>query len=120
MKKGQEERRVVAWVPHSYETKCSVGWLGGWFNREGGGDRWVDYLGVYYEETHPYLEAIRRDVIAKGLRLTGEDHENHQQGTPLFDDGTVGKFSWRAWGDLMAAIWSTEEGIDYNYMDFYM
>ena len=41
--------------------------------------------------------------------------------TPVFDDGTVGSFSFRAWGDLMAAIWNTEENTNkYSYMDFYM
>jgi hypothetical protein len=32
----------------------------------------------------------------------------------------VATFSYRGWGDIMAAIWSEEENKDYNYMDFYM
>jgi hypothetical protein len=41
--------------------------------------------------------------------------------TPVFDDGTVGGFSFRAWGDLLAAVWNTAEGTTkYSYMSFYM
>ena len=39
---------------------------------------------------------------------------------PLFSDGKVATFSFRGWGDLMAAIWSEAEDKDYGYMDFYM
>ncbi len=38
----------------------------------------------------------------------------------MFNDGTAGMFSFRAWGDLMAAIWAEHENRDYGYMDFYM
>ena len=31
----------------------------------------------------------------------------------------VGKFSFRAWGDLMAAIATVKDGKDHNYMEFY-
>ena len=64
-----------------------------------------------------YAEAIRRAVLKDKLRWTGREHQ--QFGTPRFSDGTVGSFTFRAWGDIMAAIWSEEEDKDYNYMNFY-
>jgi hypothetical protein len=42
------------------------------------------------------------------------------EGVPVFEDETISTFSYRAWGDLLSAIWSEEENKDYNYMAFYM
>jgi len=82
--------------------------------------RWKDYIERFSKEARPYLQAIRRDVLKKKLTYTGEDHQNKEDGCPLFNDGTACSMSWRAWGDLMAAIWSTKDNKDYCYMDFYM
>jgi len=79
-----------------------------------------DYIENWDHEVTPYLEAIRRSVIKNGFRLTGEDHQYRDCGVPLFEDLTIAEFSFRAWGDLMAAIWAEEENKDYHYMDFYM
>lgn len=97
--------------------KESVGGLGGWFTK---GHRWKDFIDDIIEQKKSYYEAIRQSVVDNGLRITGELHQNSDSGIPLFEDDTVGIFSWRAWGDLMAAIWSEEEDKDYSYMDFYM
>ena len=48
------------------------------------------------------------------------EHQNDDHGVPKSDDDTVGLFSFRSWGDLMAAIWSEEEDKDYDYLNFYM
>jgi hypothetical protein len=111
--------RVVEWVEDSEinDAEVSVGSLGGWFKD---GMRWPDFIKRIKEEYRPYYEAIRVSVIENGYRHTGEYHQYGGEGVPVFEDGTIGSFSWRAWGDLMAAIWSTEEDKDYCYMDFYM
>jgi len=59
-------------------------------------------------------------IVARGLRRGGDWHQSAPDGVPVFDDGAVGTFSCRAWGDLMAAVWSGEDGRGYGYMDFYM
>ena len=115
--------KIKKWISYDEASKyneapCS-GW-GGWFNWESKGMRWQDYIEIWKPHVVPYIEAIREDVIRKNLRLTGADHQNHSEGVPLFDDDTVGCFSYRGWGDLMAAVWSEKENKDYCYLDFYM
>ena len=41
-------------------------------------------------------------------------------GVPVFSDGTCLRFSMRAWGQFMANIYSDVDGINYDYMFFYM
>lgn len=112
--------KVIKWISdnESYGKDVSVGALGGFFELGMRGQK--DYFNDSTKESKPYVEAIRESVLEKGLKLTGEDHQSSIEGVPLFEDGTIGSFSWRAWGDLMAAIWSEEEDKDYSYMDFYM
>ena len=54
------------------------------------------------------------------VRRGGDWHQDAKDGVPVFDDGAVGRFTWRAWGHLLAAIWSAEDRCTYTYMDFYM
>ena len=125
--------KVKEWISYKKAKKYkeSVSGFGGFFNFQPGktneedqetGMRWKDYLNMagYNEESYPYLNAIKKSVIENDLKLTGEQHQYSKNGVPLFEDDTVASFSWRAWGDLMAAIWSDEEDKDYCYMDFYM
>jgi hypothetical protein len=114
--------KVVDWI--SYDDAAdkteSVGWLGGWFGFEDDDHhRWPDYLAHFEPDVHPYLEALKEDVLGSGRFFTGEQHQDSNAGVPLFEDGTVGKFSFRAWGDLMAAIATVKDGKDHNYMEFY-
>lgn len=111
---------VVEWGQYEVHEEQSLGWLGGWFNFKESGHRWKDYLENFTPEVHPYIEAVRQCVLEKGLRLTGAEHQYSSEGQPKFSDGKVLSLSYRAWGDLMAAIWSEAEDKDYNYMDFYM
>lgn len=93
----------------------SIGGLGGWVR----GQNWDEYLKNIPEDRRYYYKALRRSIVEKKLRCGGDDHQNHF--IPLFKDGTTGEFSFRAWGDLMAAIWNTEEKTNkYSYIDFYM
>lgn len=105
---GWEQSLVVA--PNKV-----IGGLGGFFDR---GMRWSDYASIWVVERLPYIEAIRSAVLKEGLRFGGGKHQVER--VPIFSDGTAGRFSYRAWGDLMAAIWSEEEDVNYNYMDFYL
>ena len=85
------------------------------------GHNWEKYLNEFEPELHPYLEAIKESVIENNMRLTGDKHQHGVNGVPLFEDDSVACFSYRGWGDLMAAIWNTEEATTkYQYMDFYM
>jgi hypothetical protein len=100
----------------SIENKdlVDVGGWGGFFQR---GDDWSAYIANIDKQFAPHHE---RAIIAKGLRRGGDWHQNSQDGVPVFDDGAIGSFSFRAWGDLMAATWTGEDGRGYGYMDFYM
>jgi len=114
---------VKEWISDNTANKyenAPCGGMGGWFGFKESGQRWKDYKETFIEITQPYIEAIRQSVIEKHLKLTGEQHQYSDQGVPLFSDNTVGLFTFRAWGDIMAAIWSEEENKDYSYMDFYM
>lgn len=116
-----EKITVVDWVDYNDEkiNECpvSIGGLGGWFES---GMRWNDYLESLVEGRKIYAEALRNSIIQNEIRYTGDEHQNASDGVPLFSDGTIGSFSFRAWGDLMAAIWSTEDNRNYCYMDYYM
>lgn len=111
--------KVQKWI--SYEEsgnyKESIGGMGGWFRE---GHRWKDYIEDLTPKGREYIEAIRVSVLGLGLKHTGEYHQYGKDGVPLFNDNTVGSFSYRAWADLMAAIWAEKENKDYHYMDFYM
>lgn len=97
------------------EGRDDVGCMGGFFQD---GMRWKDYLehGGLPDE---YAEAMRRAVIAGNIREDGGWHQMSDKGIPLFTDGKCALLSMRAWGDLLAAIWSEHDGRDYHYMDFY-
>ena len=133
MNLGQQQRiTVVKWISNKDASarEEAVGGFGGWFgyDEDNGNSqklvkahhRWKDYIAIWAPEAQPYLEAIRVSVLAKGLRLAGEQHQYTEEGVPLFNDGKVAAFSFRGWGDLMAAIWSEAEDKDDGYMDFYM
>jgi hypothetical protein len=115
------KRRVIRWAGF-VETKkmdISIGGLGGWFGFDKKGQRWKDYIEEIREDLIPYAEAIKESVIENNIRYTGIEHQNVGDGVPIFDDNTIGSFTFRAWGDIMAAIWSDIDNKDYNYMDYY-
>ena len=104
----------------SYEAEklpeSGLGGLGGFFSR---GMRWEDYLAIWKEDIHPRLESLRVAIIEKKVRCNGWQHQNGHPSCPVFEDGTCATYSFRAWGDLMAAVWSSHDNTDYSYMDFY-
>ena len=111
------EIKVVKWISAGKANKYkSIGWMGGFFQN---GMRWKDYIEGFNKKGKQYVEAVRKDVIKKGIKLTGSEHQNNIAGTPLFNTKEVMSLSFRAWGDLMAAIWAEKENKDYCYMNFY-
>lgn len=106
-----------------------LGGLGGWFNGHYMHDKskvgvikdhtWEDYLDVWKDELmKEYAIALKESILERELKYTGNDHQNALDGIPLFDDDTYSSFSFRAWGDLMAAIYTTPEN-PLTYMEYY-
>lgn len=102
---------IVDWI--SYEDaegkEESCGGMGG---SVAFGDRWDDV----FTNANKHLNALRAEILRLGLRNGGFWHQ--EEGVPVFSDGTVGTFSMRAWGDVLAATWATHEDVDYSYCDF--
>ena len=100
----------IAWDDAEGKPEAPIGGFGGYFED---GMRWPDL----HLARLPHALALRDAIIAQDIKRAGDWHQS--EGVPLFSDGTVAMFSCRAWGDFLAAVWSTELGIDLNYMAFY-
>lgn len=109
--------KFVTYMEAGDLPESSLGGLGGFFSH---GMRWKDYLAQYVPEVHETLEWLRVAILENEIRCDGYEHQNTTASCPVFEDGTCACYSYRAWGDLMAAIWSTAENHDYSYMSFYM
>lgn len=72
------------------------------------------------EEFRDIMQLIGDEVVKHGYCFSGQDHQNELTGVPVFSDGTCLRASMRAWGYIMAAIYSEIEGIELSYMDFYV
>lgn len=66
------------------------------------------------------LQLIREEIYEHGYIFAGQDHQNSATGVPVFSDGTCFRASWRAWGSIMAQMYTDSEGNALSYMDFYM
>lgn len=111
--------KVIGWISYSEIEEGfeeSFGGLGGFFHN---GMRFNDYITSFVDDVHDYIYALRVEIVKCGIMKNGYQHQNEEFGVPVFSDGTYACFSFRGWGDLMAAIWSEERGRDYSYMDFY-
>lgn len=71
-------------------------------------------------EVRTIVQLIGDECVKNGYCFSGQDHQNAATGVPVFSDGTCLRASMRAWGQIMAAIFSAVEGINLSYMDFYM
>jgi hypothetical protein len=114
-----DELRVIDWVMDDDDrvqnAECSVGGMGGWVD----GEQWPEFIDAVKEEKRPYYEALRKSIIERRIWKAGDWHQR-DAGTPLFSDGTVGSFTFRSWGDLLAAIWNGAlDRTDLSYMSFY-
>lgn len=104
------------------EQMKNIGGMGGWFNnnfKNPQGHRWDDFVECYNKKQQRQLEAIRKSIIEKDIWQTGSWHQNADKGVPATSDGFMYMSSFRGWGDLMAAVWSSEYDKDYCYLDFY-
>lgn len=116
-----ETREVAAWISwRAAEMAHDAVDIGAWGGFETKSGTWEEHLSRLEPRLVPYHEALRRAVLARGLRRGGDWHQSAPDGVPVFDDGAVGTFTFRAWGDALAAIWGPEDGRVYGYMDFYM
>lgn len=52
------------------------------------------------------------------IKICGDEHQESL--IPVFDDGVILLYSYRAWGALMAEIWGEIDRVNYDYMDFYI
>lgn len=113
--------KVVRWICYADTAgmTSSIGGLGGWVDP---GVTWPAFLEALEPERRPYYEALRAEIVARKLWHSGDWHQDdHADGVPVFEDETIATLSFRAWGDLMAAIWNTEiPEAPYSYMSFYV
>ena len=113
--------KVIGWISYNdiedYMEDDCIGGFGGFFKD---GMRWKDYIYIYNNKGKEYAEALREAILERELKCSGEQHQYGEGYIPVFSDGTIASFTYRSWGDLMAAVWSEEENKDYNYMHFYM
>jgi hypothetical protein len=107
---------VVDWISYeeSESKHESIGGMGGWVDGQG----WPEFIADIADTHRPYYEALRSAIVANRVKCGGDAHQDSM--VPVFSDGTVGSFSYRGWGDLLAAIWNTEDGGSRSYMSFYM
>jgi tetratricopeptide (TPR) repeat protein len=113
-------RRVISWIAFDEAEKDARKDVGGWGGVIAKGQGWVEYLAAVDPRLKDHYEALREAVISRGLRRGGDWHQHAPDGVAVFDDDAIATSSFRAWGDLMAAIWASEDCRDYGYMDFYM
>lgn len=88
----------------------------GWTNFE------CDYPSRNVEgpELREIVQLIGNEVLTHGYCFSGQEHQNASTGVPVFSDGTCLRASMRAWGQIMAAIYSAIDEVNLTYMDFYM
>ena len=71
-------------------------------------------------EVREIVQLIGDEVVKHGYSFSGQDHQTALTGVPVFSDGTCLRASMRAWGQIMAAIYSAVDDTDLSYMDFYV
>jgi len=124
--------KVKQLIPYDKDTfkrysENNLGGWGGWFNAHYIHDKdkvgkepdhtWEDYLNELPDDAKPYAIALKEYIVENGIKHCAPWHQSI--GVPLFEDNTYSTFSYRAWGDLMAAIYTTPEK-PLTYMEFYM
>lgn len=111
---------VVDWKSFDdCEGMPDYGRMGGWFNADSHlHNTWMDYIDGAPHDWLVRAETLREEILKKRIRRGGDWHQ--EEGTPVLSDGSCFRFSMRGWGDLLAAIWSEEDGLPYSYLDFYM
>ena len=93
--------RIADWITYDEaQGKEELGGSGGWFGvSETGwnaGHRWNNYLEAYKEVVRLLLEELRRSIIEHHIRCTGYQHQNGYNAVPLWNNGKVATYSFRA------------------------
>lgn len=70
-----------------------------------------------YNQSREAYEALIKDIRENGYKFGGDAHEEY---TPVFNDGTAARFSWRGWGGVMADAWQPNNPDPYKYSLYYM
>lgn len=111
---------TVTW--QSYDSTADLpGFnLGNMGNGNETATNWPAYVADYAPEWHPHLEAIRHAIIANRVWVGGDWHQDSAHGVPVLSDGHFMACSWRGWGELLAAVWNSELGKVFTYIDFYI
>lgn len=79
----------------------------------------AEYLAGVDASVRPYAEAIWAALDTMETPPTGEMHQ--AAFTPVFDDDTCARFTYRSWGDLVSAWWNDKHPDEKcTYVDFYM
>ena len=77
---------------------------------------WDFYLSGFEEDLHHRLEILKEDVISKWNDLDQfRNPRFSEENYFLFEDGSAFTFSFRAWGDFMAAVQNNGQ----THKDFY-
>lgn len=106
---------IVDWIASDDipENAPIIGGMGGWVD----GEDWHTFSAQLKKGELPYYNALKTYIKANDLWNGGFWHES--EGCPVFEDGTVISCSYRAWGDIMAAVHnSIERSHPYSYYDF--
>ena len=89
-----------------------------WISWDGSSE--LDTVHGELKSGNKYYDALKEEFYGTGMKYSGEYHQHSGKGVPLFSDGTVCRRSYRAWGAIMARIWTELDEVNYKYMDFYM
>ena len=84
---------------------------------------WTYYDNTDIEEGYcgwAAINAITDEVIKKGYKFSGEDHQELPCCVPVLSDGKLRRMSQRGWGRLMADAWGYNGMYDYSLFAFGM
>lgn len=111
--------KVINWISYEEAQKKNkkLSGIDGFFTSS---MNWQEYLNMCQPEQKIYIDALKTAIIKEKIKKAGDWHQWSNEGVPLFSDGVVITFSWRSWGNLLAAMWEIEEGKSYDYIDFYI
>jgi len=61
-------------------------------------------------------ELVKNHIKANNIRISGIEHQ--EKYLPVIDDKYVFLITQRAWGELMAEVWSVVDNVEYKYSDW--
>lgn len=108
----KKEAWTVEWITYDEALLRSRTGRGRVIQFSGNGDQrtWHDYASTISPPLaaadRARLEAIRADVVAKGIRTTGVDHMRAKEPAIPFVAGAFIHLGENGWENLMAAIWT--------------